>query len=169
MSTQAPRPTAALSAKGLRFALCATRWNLEIVEQLLAGARAALEQRGAEEVRVLRCAGVFELGPLAARVARSGEVDGIVALGCLIRGATDHYTVLAAEVTRALGTLAMEAGTSPRALAVAFGVLTCETEEQARERADPRRMDKGGEAALACLEQIHSLREAEPAGGRGGA
>ena len=168
MSTQAPRPTAALSAKKLRFALCATRWNPEIVEQLLTGARAALEQRGAEEVRVLRCAGVFELGPLAARVARAGEVDGIVALGCLIRGATDHYTVLAAEVTRALGALAMEAGTSPRALAVAFGVLTCETEEQARERADPRRMDKGGEAALACLEQIHSLREAESAGGRGG-
>ena len=106
MSTQAPRPQAALSAKGMRFALCATRWNLEIVEHLLLGARAALEERGAEEIRVLRCAGVFELGPLAARVARAGEVDGIVALGCLIRGATDHYSVLAAEVSRALGMLA---------------------------------------------------------------
>ena len=162
MSTQAPTPRATLSAKGLRFALVATRWNPEIVEQLLSGARAALEARGAAQIDVLRCAGVFELGPLAARVARAGEVDGIVALGCLIRGATDHYAVLAAEVTRALGTLAMEAATSPRALAVAFGVLTCENDEQARERADPRRMDKGGEAALACLEQIHSLRQAEP-------
>ena len=66
MSTHAPRPEAALSAKGMRFALCATRWNVEIVEQLLAGARKALEERGAEEIRVLRCAGVFELGPLAA-------------------------------------------------------------------------------------------------------
>jgi len=171
MSTHAPRPEAALSAKGMRFALCATRWNPEVVEQLLAGARAALEERGPEEIRVLRCAGVFELGPLAARVARAGEVDGIVALGCLVRGATDHYTVLASEVTRALGTLAMEAATSPRALAVAFGVLTCESMVQALERADPRGMDKGGEAALACLEQVHALRGAEsplPAGRRGG-
>ena len=171
MSTHAPRPEAALSAKGMRFALCATRWNVEIVEQLLAGARKALEERGAEEVRVLRCAGVFELGPLAARVARAGEVDGIVALGCLIRGETDHYSVLASEVTRALGALAMEAATSPRALAVAFGVLTCETAAQALERADPARLDKGGEAALACLEQVHALRDAEltgPAARRGG-
>jgi len=164
MSTRAPRPQAALSAKGMRFALCATRWNLEIVEQLLAGARAALEERGAAEIRVLRCAGVFELGPLAARVARAGEVDGIVALGCLIRGATDHYALLAAEVTRALGSLAMEAATSPRALAIAFGVLTCEDMVQALERADPRRMDKGGEAALACLEQIHALHSAADGG-----
>ena len=95
MSTHAPRPPAALSAKGMRFALCATRWNPEVVEQLLAGARAALEERGAEEIRVLRCAGVFELAPLAARVARAGEVDGIVALGCLVRGGTDHYALLA--------------------------------------------------------------------------
>ena len=144
MSTQAPRPQAALSAKGMRFALCATRWNLEIVEHLLLGARAALEARGAEEIRVLRCAGVFELGPLAARVARAGEVDGIVALGCLIRGATDHYSVLAAEVSRALGMLAMEAATSPRGLAISFGVLTCENMEQAQERADPGPSGRGG-------------------------
>jgi 6,7-dimethyl-8-ribityllumazine synthase len=162
MSTHAPRPEAPHSAEGMRFALCATRWNVEIVEQLLAGARRALEERGAEEIRVLRCAGVFELGPLAARVARAGEVDGIVALGCLIRGDTDHYSVLASEVTRALGVLAMEAATSPRALAVAFGVLTCETAVQALERADPARLDKGREAALACLEQVHALRKAEP-------
>src|SRR5207302_9625154 len=142
MSTHSPTPEPTLSAKGLRFALCAARWNGEFVEQLLAGARTALQERGAEEVRVHRCSGAFELGPLAARVARAGEVDGIVALGCLIRGDTDHYSVLASEVTRALGALAMEAATSPRALAVAFGVLTCETAMQALERADPTRLDK---------------------------
>jgi 6,7-dimethyl-8-ribityllumazine synthase len=158
MSTQAPTPDPSLKADGLRFALCATRWNHELVEQLLAGARAALEKRGAREVRVYRCAGAFELAPLAARVARAGEVDGIIALACLIRGGTDHYALLASEVTRALGTLAMEAATSPRALAVTFGVLACDTPEQAQERADPRRLDKGGEAALACLEQVHALR-----------
>src|SRR6267154_2496048 len=95
---------------------------------------------------------------VAARFARKGGIDGIVALGCLIRGGTEHYRVLCDEVGRALGALAMEGGTNPRPLAVAFGVLTCETLQQAQERADPRGADKGGEAALACIEQIHGLR-----------
>src|SRR3954470_20363297 len=150
-----------LDAKGMRFAICASRWNGEIVDQLLIGAERALADRGAENVRVYRCAGAFELGPLAARVARKGGIDGIVALGCLIRGGTIHYRLLADEVTRALGALAMEGATSPRPLAVSFGVLTCESEQQAQERADPRGDDKGGEAALACIEQIHALRAAE--------
>jgi 6,7-dimethyl-8-ribityllumazine synthase len=158
MSTSAPTFDPALKAEGIRFAVCAARWNLEIVEQLLAGARSALEKRGAREVHVYRCPGAFELAPLAARVARSGEVDGIIALACLIRGGTDHYTLLASETTRALGMLAMEGGTNPRALAVSFGVLACDTLEQAQERADPRRLDKGGEAALSCLAQVHALR-----------
>jgi 6,7-dimethyl-8-ribityllumazine synthase len=158
MSTNAPTPDPALNADGLRFAICATRWNGEIVEQLLAGARSALTKRGAREVQVYRCSGAFELAPLAARVARAGDVDGIVALACIIRGGTDHYALLASELTRALGTLSLEAATSPRALAVSFGVLACETLEQAQERADPRRLDKGGEAALACLEQVRALR-----------
>ena len=157
MAISAPTFDPALSADGLRFALCATRWNLEIVEQLLSGARAALEKRGAREVQVHRCAGAFELVPLAARVARAGQVDGIVALACLIRGGTDHYALLASEVTRALGALALEAATSPRALAIGFGVLACDKLEQAQERADPRRLDKGGEAALSCLAQVHAL------------
>ena len=162
MSTHSPTPEPTLSAKGLRFALCAARWNGEFVEQLLAGARTALQERGAEEVRVHRCSGAFELGPLAARVARAGGVDGIVALGCLIRGGTDHYALLASEVMRALGMLALECATSPRAVAVAFGVLTCENPEQAQERADPRRQNKGAEAALACLEQAHALQAVGP-------
>lgn len=158
MSISAPTFDASLKADGFRFALCATRWNLEIVEQLLAGAGAALDKRGAREVQLYRCPGAFELAPLAARVARAGQVDGIVALACLIRGGTDHYSLLASETTRALGMLAMEGGTSPRALAISFGVLACDTLEQAQERADPRRLDKGGEAALSCLAQVHALR-----------
>jgi 6,7-dimethyl-8-ribityllumazine synthase len=158
MSTSAPTFDPSITANGLRFAVCATRWNPEIVEQLLAGARAALEKRGAREVQVYRCTGAFELAPLAARVARAGQVDGIVALACLVRGGTDHYALLASEVTRGLGALALEAATSPRALAIGFGVLACDTLEQAQERADPRRLDKGGEAALSCLAQVHALR-----------
>src|SRR5204862_1570915 len=153
-------PERELSAQGMRIAIVATRWNAEPVEQLLEGAQKALSQRKAAGVDVYRCAGVFELAPLAARIARKGGIDGIVAVGCLIRGGTDHYRVLCDEVTRALGALAMEGGTNPRALAVAFGVLTCETLQQAQERADPRGADKGGEAALSCIEQVHALRAA---------
>jgi 6,7-dimethyl-8-ribityllumazine synthase len=153
-------PERELSAQGMRIAVVATRWNAELVEQLLEGAQKALSHRKAAGVDVYRCAGVFELAPLAARIARKGGVDGIVALGCLIRGGTDHYRVLCDEVTRALGALALDCGTSPHPIAIAFGVLTCDTLEQAQERADPGRADKGGEAALACLEQIHALRAA---------
>jgi 6,7-dimethyl-8-ribityllumazine synthase len=159
MSTGSP-PAEELSAEGMRFALVATRWNAAVVEQLLVGAQKALATRRAENVRVYRCAGVFELGPLAARVARGAGIDGLIALGCLIRGGTDHYRVLCDEVTRALGALSMEAATGPAPLAVSFGVLTCETAEQGQERADPRGADKGGEAALACIEQVHALRAA---------
>jgi 6,7-dimethyl-8-ribityllumazine synthase len=161
VSQASPQPDERHGAKGLRFAICATRWNGEIVDQLVSGALAALRAEGAAVEPVRRCAGVFELGPLCARVARKGGIDGIVALGCLVRGDTDHYALLASEVTRALGGLAMEAATSPQALAIAFGVLACETLAQAQERADPARLDKGGEAALACLEQVHALRSAD--------
>src|SRR2546423_10655854 len=159
MSKQMP-PDRELSAKGMHIAIVAARWNPEIVDQLLQGAQKALAARNAAGVSIYRCPGAFELAPLAARVARKGGIDGIVALGCLIRGGTDHYRVLCDEVTRALGTLALECGTSPHPMAVAFGVLTCDTLEQAQERADPGRADQGGEAALACLEQIHALRAA---------
>src|SRR2546430_4773180 len=160
MSTGTP-PDRELSAQQMRFAIVAARWNAGIVERLLEGAQKAFAQRKAQSVQVYRCSGAFEIAPLAARVARKGGIDGIVALGCLVRGGTDHYRVLSDEVTRSLGALALECGTNPRPLAVAFGVLTCETPEQAQERADPRGMDKGGEAALALGEQVHALRAAE--------
>src|SRR5205085_9601156 len=106
-------PAPELSAEGMRFAVVATRWNTEIVDQMRHGAQKTLAARRARNVRVHRCAGVFELGPLPARVARAGGVDGIVALGCLIRGGTDHYRVLCDEVTRALGLLALEGAAAP--------------------------------------------------------
>jgi 6,7-dimethyl-8-ribityllumazine synthase len=146
-----------LDASGLRFAIVASRWNEKIVEQLIAGAQTALQERGAGNVRLFRCSGAFELGPMAARVARAGDVDGIIALACLIRGGTEHYRLLADESTRALGVLAMEGATNPKALAVSFCVLACDTLSQAQERADPGQGDRGGEAALACIEQARAL------------
>jgi 6,7-dimethyl-8-ribityllumazine synthase len=141
-----------LDARGKSFAVVATRWNAHIVEKLLAGAVETLRECGAEIAGVHRCAGVFELAPLCARVARKGGIDGIISIGCLIRGGTDHYSLLAAETTRALGAMALELATSPRPMALAFGVLTCDNDAQAEERAD-----KGREAALACIEQSLAL------------
>ena len=141
-----------LDARGKTFAIVAAQWNPRIVDALLSGAVAALRECGAQVAEVQRCPGVFELAPLCARVARKGGIDGIIALGCLIRGGTDHYSLLATETTRALGQLALELGTNPKAVAVAFGVLTCGTEQQAEER-----KDKGREAALACIQQCIAL------------
>ena len=167
MSTGTPSEVE-LDARGMRFALVASRWNTAIVEDLLVGAQKALAQRSAENVRVYRCAGAFELAPLCARVMRKGGVDGIVALGCLIRGGTDHYQLLSGEATRALGMLALEGATNPRVVAVGFGVLACDTLAQAQERSDPGGADKGGEAAQACIEQIRALRQVEDtAAGKG--
>jgi 6,7-dimethyl-8-ribityllumazine synthase len=141
-----------LDARGKTYAIVAAQWNPHIVDALLSGAVSTLRECGAQVSLVARCPGVFELAPLCARVARKGGVDGILALGCLIRGGTDHYSLLATETTRALGSLALELGTNPKAVAVAFGVLTCDTEQQAEER-----KDKGREAALACIEQSIAL------------
>jgi 6,7-dimethyl-8-ribityllumazine synthase len=147
-----------LDARGKTFAIVAAQWNPHIVEALLTGAVATFRESGAEISLVARCPGVFELAPLCARVARKGGVDGIIALGCVIRGGTDHYSLLATETTRALGSLALELGTNPRAVALAFGVLTCDTESQAEER-----KDKGREAALACIEQSIALNAVDGA------
>ena len=154
MSTKAP-PEEKVDARGLRFAVCAARWNGEITGELLERARAAILARHGE-VDVYRCSGAFELAPLVARVARKGRVDGIVAIGALVRGGTDHYSLLASETTRALGALALELATNPRPIAVAFGVLACETLLQAQERAG--KLDKGGEVAITCIEQVRALQ-----------
>lgn len=149
-----------LVAQGHRTAVCVSRFNGFITERLLEGATDVLLRHGADpaDLRVYRCSGAWELGPLAARVARAGKVDGIVALGCLIRGETDHYELIAGEVTRALGRIALEGATAPSPLAVAFGVLTTDTLEQAIERAGAKAGNKGAEAALACIEQVNLLR-----------
>src|SRR2546430_16225143 len=113
MSTQTPSDRE-LSAKGMRFAIVAARWNVEIVDQLLQGAQKALAARDAAEVCVYRCPGAFELAPLAGRGARKGGVDGIVALGCLNRGGTDPYRVPCGQATGRPRALAPDGGQDPR-------------------------------------------------------
>src|SRR5215831_9429149 len=117
MSQGAPKDDGKIDARGLRFAVVATRWNAEIVEKLAEGTLAELKAAGGA-VEPYRCEGVFELAPLVARIARKGGIDGIVAIGCVIRGETDHYALLAGETIRSLGQLALELGTNPRAVAL---------------------------------------------------
>ena len=166
MSLGAPQDEK-VDGKGLRVAVCHTRWNAEFVAALVSNAVGELEASGAKVSSVHACSGVFELAPLCARVARKGGIDGIIAIGCIIRGETDHYTLLASETTRALGMLALELGTNPQAVALTFGVLACNDTAQAKAR-----IGNGREFARTCVSQALLLRAVEAdgfAGGRAGA
>ncbi|MBI2383171.1 MAG: 6,7-dimethyl-8-ribityllumazine synthase [Gammaproteobacteria bacterium] len=151
----APRPG---EFAGTRIALIATRWNTEIVDALLAGARRQLAAWGVAESHVaeLRAPGSYEM-PLACELAAaSGRYDGIVALGAVIRGETPHFDYVAGECARGLQDVMLK-----RRVPVGFGVLTVNTVEQAVARAGTGADNKGGEAAAAVLEMIRLARELE--------
>lgn len=140
-----------LSAEGRKVALVVARFNREITDELLAGARACLEAHGGsdDDRSVFRVPGAWELPQAAARIVERGRFEAVVALGCVIRGETPHFDFICGEAARGLGAVARR---SP--IPVTFGVLTTDTEEQARVRADRKELDKGWEAALAALEMI---------------
>jgi len=140
-----------LNAEGLRFAVVASRFNDEIVTGLLDGALDCLRRHGAKDgdVDVYRVPGAFEV-PAAANVV---DADAIITLGCLIRGETPHFDVLASQVTNELSRISIE-----RKIPVAFGVLTCNTLEQAVARSSPGPGNKGWEAALAAIEMANLWR-----------
>lgn len=140
-----------VSGENRRVALVVARFNEEITSELTAGARTALLEAGVaeEDVYEYLVAGAFELAPACRQVVAVGpEVDALVALGAVIRGETPHFDFVAEAAARGLQQLAGEIN-----VALTFGVLTTDTLEQARERADRARGDKGGEAARAALEQ----------------
>jgi 6,7-dimethyl-8-ribityllumazine synthase len=145
-----------LSAVGRRFAIVVSRFNAFITERLLLSAIDGLVRSGTKEkdIDLVRVPGAFEI-PLAARkLAETGKYDAILCLGCLLRGDTAHYDVIVNEVTRGIGQSAQETGVPH-----AFGVLTCETLEQAIDRAGLKMGNKGLEAALAAVEMV-SLKQA---------
>ena len=144
-----------LVATGLRFAVVVARFNSLVTEQLLSGALDALRRHGGDEaaVDVYRCPGTFELPALLKRVALSGRYDAVVALGAVIRGGTPHFEYVAAEATKGVAHVALEAG-----CAVTMGVLTCDTMEQALERAGVKAGNKGAEAAAAAIEQANAFK-----------
>lgn len=145
-----------LEGTGLRIALVVARFNELITDQLLDGAVESLVGHGVspDDLRVVRVPGAWELPGACARVIEAGEVDAVVALGCVIRGATPHFDFIAGEATRSLGELNRR-GPVP----VGFGVLTTDTLEQALERAGTKAGNKGREAALATLEMATLYRE----------
>ncbi len=145
-----------LDAAGRRFAIVVSRFNAFITERLLLSACDGLLKTGAKkkDIAVVRVPGAFEIPSAARTLAETGKYDAIICLGCLLRGDTAHYDVIVNEVTRGIGQSAQETGVPH-----AFGVLTCETLEQAIDRAGLKMGNKGFEAALAAVEMA-ALKQA---------
>ena len=144
-----------LVATGLRVGLVVSRFNSLVTEQLLQGALDALRRHGVAEdaIDVFRCPGTFELPAVLGRAAATGRFDAVVALGAIIRGGTPHFEYVAAEATKGVAAVSLEAG-----CAVSLGVLTCDTMEQALERAGVKGGNKGFDAAMAAIEQANLLK-----------
>ena len=143
-----------LSAAGMKFAIVVARWNAVITDRLLEGALDALMRSGAAraDIQVVRVPGAWEIPSAVRTIANTGQVDAIIPLGCLLRGETAHYEAIYNEVARGIGQSQQETG-----IPHSFGVLTCETLEQALNRAGIKAGNKGFEAAAAAIEMV-SLR-----------
>ena len=138
-----------LDASGRRFAIVVSRFNSFITERLLLSACDGLIRTGAtqKDIDIVRVPGAFEIPSAARTLALTRKYDAIICIGCLLRGDTAHYDVIVNEMTRGIGQSAQETG-----IPHAFGVLTCDTLEQAIDRAGLKMGNKGFEAALAAVE-----------------
>jgi 6,7-dimethyl-8-ribityllumazine synthase len=143
-------------AEGLRLAIVVSRFNSFITERLLAGALDALRSAGAtdEQVDVVRVPGSFELPIAAKKLAQTGKYDALVAIGCILRGETSHYDHVCSESARGLQLAQMDTG-----VPIAFCLLTCDTLEQAIDRAGLKAGNKGYEAGLTALEMANLSRQ----------
>ena len=150
-----------LSAEGMKFAIVVSRWNAVVTDRLLEGALDALLRSGAarSDIEVIRVPGAWEIPAAARASASSGRVHAIVTLGCLLRGETAHYEAIYNEVARGIGQSQQETG-----IPHSFGVLTCETLEQALDRAGIKAGNKGFEAAAAAIEMVSLSRKIEQGG-----
>ena len=150
-----------LSAAGMRFAIVVARWNAVVTDRLLEAALDALLRSGARrnDIEVVRVPGTWEIPSAARAIANQGKVDAIVTLGCLLRGETAHYEAIYNEVARGIGQSQQETG-----IPHSFGVLTCETLEQALNRAGIKGGNKGFEAAVAAIEMVSLHRKLQQGG-----
>jgi 6,7-dimethyl-8-ribityllumazine synthase len=145
-----------LNASGLRLAIVVSRFNSFITDRLLAGALDALERVGArrETVEIVRVPGSFEIPIVAKKLASSGRFDSLICIGCILRGETSHYDYVCSETARGIQLAQLDTG-----VPMAFCVLTCDTLEQAIERAGLKGGNKGYEAGLAAVEMGSLVRQ----------
>ena len=144
-----------LSSKGLRFAVIVARFNSFITERLLAGALDALARTGCAEsdIEIVKVPGSWEMPVVARELAERKRHDAIICLGAVIRGDTPHFEYVAGEAAKGLGQVAAQTG-----VPVAFGVLTCNTLEQAIDRAGAKGGNKGFDAAMTAVEMADLMR-----------
>jgi 6,7-dimethyl-8-ribityllumazine synthase len=156
MKLQSAKIHSDLSAKGLRFGVIVSRFNSFITDRLLAAARDALERSGADKksVDVVHVPGAFELPLAAKKMAATLNYDALIAIGCVLRGETSHYDYVCSETARGLQLAQMDSG-----LPIIFCVLTCDTLEQAIDRAGLKGGNKGFESGLAAIEMARLSRK----------
>jgi len=149
-----------LTARGLRFAIAVSRFNSFITDRLLVAAVDALRRSGAQQgdVDVVHVPGAFELPLTAKKLALTGKYDALIAIGCVIRGETAHYDYVCSETSRGLQLAQMDTG-----VPVIFCVLTCDTLEQAIDRAGLKGGNKGFEAGLGAIEMAQLSRKLKSA------
>src|ERR1700683_2181502 len=145
-----------LSAAGVRIGVVASQFNNFITDRLLAGALDALQQAGAasEQLQIVRVPGSFELPIVAKKLAVTGRFDSIICIGCVLRGETSHYDVVVSETARGIQLAQLDTG-----VPLIFCVLTCDTLEQAIDRAGLKSGNKGYEAGLAAVEMAQLVRK----------
>ncbi|MCL6545190.1 MAG: 6,7-dimethyl-8-ribityllumazine synthase [Bryobacteraceae bacterium] len=145
-----------LDAKGLKFAILVTRFNSLITDRLLAGALDALARTGCrdEDIEIVKAPGSWELPVVARELAAKKKYDAIICLSAVIRGDTPHFDYIASEASKGLAQTSLEFG-----VPVAFGVLTCETLEQAIDRAGAKSGNKGFDAAMTAVEMGNLMRQ----------
>jgi len=147
-------PELKIDATGARVAIVASSWHATVMDGLIAGARSALQEAGATDVDLIRAPGAFEL-PLVAQACIADGYDAVVALGVIIRGGTPHFEYVSSAATDGLVRVTLD-----ERVPIGFGLLTCDDEEQALDRAGlpGSSEDKGREAAEAALATLHILR-----------
>lgn len=144
------------AGKGKKIGLVVSRFNEFITTKLLGGAMDTLQRHGVSDadITVAWAPGAFEIPLVAKRMAQSGAYDAVIALGCVIRGATPHFDYVAAESAKGVGHVMLETG-----VPVLFGILTTDNIEQAVERAGTKAGNKGVDAAMGALEMINLLEQ----------
>jgi 6,7-dimethyl-8-ribityllumazine synthase len=155
----------ATNAAGLRFALVVSRFNSFITERLLAGALDALQAAGADssKIEVVRVPGSFEIPLAAKKLAAAGRADAVVAIGCVLRGETSHYDAVVNEVARGVQLAQLDTG-----VPIIFCVLTCDTLEQAIDRAGAKSGNKGSDSGVAAIEMANLMRGLKSSAKAGG-